>query len=252
MNGEAAHNGRVVAITGGGAGIGRSCAEAFRDAGAHVHILDIEPGDGAHGITHHATDVRKQTSLDSAFASIREKHGRLDVLVANAGISFVGGIDAGDDDDWHRLFDINVLGYVRATRAALPLLRESDAASIVNMSSCTAESGLRQRVAYSSTKGAVEAMTRSIAADFVSEGITVNAVSPGTVDTPFMAELAQRSADPEARRRAYDERQPTGRMVAPEEVALAVLYLAHPANRSSMGTVVTIDGGMAALHLTEA
>ncbi|WP_413318061.1 SDR family oxidoreductase [Agrococcus sp. 1P02AA] len=247
-----AHEGRIVAITGGAAGIGWSCAEAFADAGALVHVLDRAMPPGRAGMRCHQVDLRDAETVQAAFDAIEAEHGRLDVLVDNAGVSFVGTIEDGDDDAWHRLFDINVLGYVRATRAALPLLRRSSAAAIVNMSSCTAASGFRSRAAYSATKGAIESLTRAMAADLVREGITVNAVSPGTVDTPFMADLAARAADPDAQRRAFEARQPTDRMVDPVEVALAVLYLAHPRNRSSVGTTVTVDGGIAALHLTDA
>src|SRR5699024_12334949 len=99
-------------------------------------------------------------------------------------------------DDWLRLYDVNVLGYVRATRSALPYLRQGNAPAIVNMASCTAASGLRDRALYSATKGAIESMTRAMAADLVTEGIRVNAINPGTVDTPFMERLAAEAPDP--------------------------------------------------------
>lgn len=249
---RSAHEGRIVAITGAAAGIGWSCAEAFADAGAIVHVLDRAQPPKRAGIRSHEVDLSDAATVHAAFEAIDAEHGRLDVLVDNAGVSFVGTVEDGDDDAWHRLFDVNVLGYVRATRAALPLLRCSSSPAIVNMSSCTAASGFRSRAAYSATKGAIESLTRAMAADLVQEGITVNAVSPGTVDTSFMADLAARAADPAAQRRAFEARQPTGRMVDPAEVALAVLYLAHPRNRSSVGTTVTVDGGIAALHLTDA
>ncbi|RLV57135.1 SDR family oxidoreductase [Aeromicrobium phragmitis] len=247
------HKNRVVLVTGGAAGIGHACATAFAEAEARVHVLDrAEPEQPVPGVRYHRADLRDQQSVDAAVEQIEAAEGRLDVLVNNAGVSFVGGVEDGSEDQWHALWDLNVLGYVRATRAALPLLRRSEAAAIVNMSSCTAASGFRERALYSATKGAIESMTRSMAADLVAEDICVNAVNPGTVDTPFMAELASRADDPEQRRREFDERQPTGRMVRPREVALAALYLAHPAMRSSIGTVVTVDGGIAALHLTRA
>jgi 2-keto-3-deoxy-L-fuconate dehydrogenase len=250
MNG---FNGRVIVITGGAAGIGRACVDYFIEQGAIVGAVDIEHTEDLPNTAHALrADVTDQAGLDAAMREIGEQHGRIDVLVNNAGVSYVGDIETGELSEWNRLWDVNLLGYVRATRAALPYLRKSDTPAIVNMSSCTAESGLRQRALYSATKGAIEAMTRAMAADLISERITVNAVSPGTVDTPFMADLARRAEDPEQRRRDFESRQPTNRMVAPEEVALAVAYLGHPSNRSSVGTVVTVDGGMAALHLTRA
>ncbi|MEU1984593.1 SDR family oxidoreductase [Nocardia sp. NPDC019395] len=247
------HSGRIVVVTGGNAGIGRACAQAFSAAGALVTVLDRDKAiDLPDRVRAHRVDVTDDAAVDAAIEAIGAEHGRIDVLVNNAGVSGVGTIEDGTLDDWNRLWDINVLGYVRVTRAALPYLRRSSAAAIVNMSSCTAASGFRQRSAYSATKGAIEALTRSSAADLVAENITVNAVNPGTVDTPFMAELAARADDPAQRRRDYESRQPTGRMVAPAEVAAAVLYLADPVNRSSVGTVVTVDGGIASLHITQA
>jgi 2-keto-3-deoxy-L-fuconate dehydrogenase len=248
-----AFDGRVVVITGGTAGIGLACAEHFAAVGADVSVIGRSKAQNISSeITVYQADVTDQDALNSVMNSIAGPHGRIDVLVNNAGKSFVGDVETGSIEEWKDLWDVNVLGYVRSTRAALPHLRRSTSAAIINMSSCTADSGLRQRALYSATKGAIDAMTRAEAADLVVEGITVNAVSPGTVDTPFMEELAARAENPEDRRRSYENRQPTGRMVTPAEVALTVAYLAHPANRSTIGTVVTIDGGIAALHLTDA
>jgi 2-keto-3-deoxy-L-fuconate dehydrogenase len=173
--------------------------------------------------------------------------GGIDVLVNNAAISFVGTVMDGADEDWMRLFDVNVMGYRRAIRGALPYLRQAEAAAIVNISSCSATSGIPARAAYSATKGAIHSMTLSIAADLVTEGIRVNGVTPGTVDTPFMHKLIENAADPALQRRMFEARQPTGRMVAPEEIALAVAMLASPISRSVTGSFVVVDGGMASL-----
>ncbi|WP_150461546.1 SDR family NAD(P)-dependent oxidoreductase [Nesterenkonia ebinurensis] len=245
--------GRRVLITGGAKGIGHACAQTFADLAAEVHVLDIAaPEEAVEDVHYHDGDLRSQSSVEAVLQQVQEISGGLDLLVNNAGVSFVGGVETGTDEEWHWLWDINVLGFVRATRAALPLLRQASAPAIVNMSSCTATSGLRQRVLYSATKGAVESMTRAMAADLVAEGITVNAVNPGTVDTPFMSELAARAEDPALCRRQFEERQPTGRMVAPREVAQAVAFLAHPTMRSTVGSTIIVDGGMAGLHITEA
>lgn len=244
---------RRILITGGATGIGHACASSFAGLAADVHVLDVnKPEKAVERVRYHQADLRSQSSVDAVLDQVQEISGGLDVLVNNAGISFVGGVEDGTEAEWNQLWDVNVLGLVRATRAALPLLRQTRSPAIVNMSSCTASSGLRQRVLYSATKGAVESMTRAMAADLVAEGITVNAVSPGTVDTPFMSELAARADDPGVRRRQFEDRQPTGRMVAPNEVAQAVGFLAHPTMRSAVGSTIVVDGGMAGLHLTEA
>ena len=239
----------IVVVTGGAAGIGRAVAEAFVAAGAQVAVLDRDVSNSPGGTMALECDVGSDSAVQSALQRIGNTHGRLDILVNNAGVSYPATVEDGPLEDWHRIFDINVLGYVRATRAALPYLRRSSSAAIVNMSSCTAATGLRRRVLYSATKGAIEAMTRAMAADLLHEGIRVNCVSPGTVDTPFIQKLIAQAPDPAAQRQVYNERQPTGFMVSAQEVAEAVLYLAHPAARSTVGTVLTVDGGMASLRL---
>jgi NAD(P)-dependent dehydrogenase (short-subunit alcohol dehydrogenase family) len=239
----------VAVVTGGAAGIGRAVTEALLAAGARVAVVDRDIADGPAGAQALQADVGSDAEVQAAIRSIAAGAGRIDILVNNAGISYPATVEDGPLEDWHRIFDINVLGYVRATRAALPFLRQSKHAAIVNMSSCTAGTGLRKRVLYAATKGAIEAMTRAMQADLLHEGIRVNAVSPGTVDTPFIARLVAQAPDPAAQRQVYNERQPTGFMVSAEEVARAVLYLAHPEARSTVGTVLTVDGGMASLRL---
>jgi 2-keto-3-deoxy-L-fuconate dehydrogenase len=239
----------VVVVTGGAAGIGKAVAEAFLAAGATVAVLDVDMSDAPAGATLLQADVSSDEAVTRAIEQFGASHGRIDVLVANAGVSFPATVEDGPLSDWQHIFDINVLGYVRAIRAALPWLRRSDAAAIVNMSSCTATTGLRRRVMYSAAKGAIESMSRAMAADLIHEGIRVNCVSPGTVDTPLIAHLVDAAPDPAAQRQVYNERQPTGFMVEPGEVARAVLYLADPRARSTVGSVLTVDGGLATLRL---
>lgn len=243
--------GKVVVVTGGAAGIGLAVAQAFVAERAIVAVLDRDLTGAPAGATGFVADVTDEEAVNGAIGSLGEKHGRIDILVANAGISYPATVEDGPLSDWQNVFDVNVLGYVRAIRAALPWLRKSRNAAIVNMSSCTAGTGLRRRVLYSATKGAVEAMTRALAADLLHEGIRVNCVSPGTVDTPLISRLITQAPDPALQRQVYGARQPTGFMVAAEEVARAVLYLAHPDARSTVGTVLTVDGGLASLRLFE-
>lgn len=239
----------VAVVTGGAAGIGRAVAEALVARGARVAILDCDVSDVPSGVQVFAADLRSDAEVEAAIGRFGQTYGYIDLLVNNAGVSYPATVEDGPLEDWQRIFDINVLGYVRATRAALPFLRRSERASIVNMCSCTAAIGLRRRVLYSATKGAIEAMTRAMAADLISEGIRVNCINPGTVDTPLIGRLIAAAPDPDAQRQVYHERQPTGFMVSPEEIAHAVLYLASASARSTVGSVLTVDGGLASLRL---
>ena len=170
-------------------------------------------------------------------------------MVNNAGIGAHGTVEDNPDDQWHRVFDVNVIGTVRVSRAALPYLRQSPAAAIVNVASVAATAGIAERALYSTTKGAVQSLTLAMAADHVREGIRVNCVNPGTADTPWVQRLLDAAPDPEAERAALDARQPHGRLVAAGEVALAVVYLAGPSSGSTAGTALAVDGGMATLRL---
>lgn len=239
---------RVVIVTGGASGIGRASAEALMQRGAAVGVLDraAEVPTGAAALQADITDTAAVTAAVDSFSSV---HGRLDVLVNNAGVGFTGTIEEGSEDDWHRVFDINVFGQMRVVRAALPWLRKSRAASIIVMSSCSALNGIPERALYSASKGAVQALMHALATDLVREGIVVNAIAPGTVDTPFMEEIINRAEDPPALRAALDQRQPTGHMLDPAEIGHAVCYLAHPLTRSTTGSTLEIDGGMGTIRL---
>ncbi|MEM8874221.1 MAG: SDR family oxidoreductase [Planctomycetota bacterium] len=238
---------RIAIVTGAASGIGRAIAEDLRDRGMTVGALDVG-ADVPDGCAPLIADVRDGEQVRAAIDAFAKQHGRLDLLVGNAGVSLVGTIEDNDEADWQRTFDVNVFGQFRVVRAALPWLRESDAASIVLMSSCSATNGIPQRAVYSASKGAVQSLTAALAVDLLPENIRVNAVSPATVDTPFMAELIARVDDPAAHRRSLEARQPTGRMITPTEIATAVAYLADPNNRNVTGTTLIIDGGMATLR----
>ncbi|MFF1630988.1 SDR family NAD(P)-dependent oxidoreductase, partial [Streptomyces sp. NPDC058272] len=160
-----------------------------------------------------------------------------------------GTVEDNDDEQWHRVLDVNVLGMVRTTRAALPRLRESTHAAIVNTCSIAATAGLPQRALYSASKGAVLSLTLAMAADHVREGIRVNCVNPGTVDTPWVGRLLDAAPDPAAERAALEARQPTGRLVSASEVAGAIAYLASPLSGATTGTALAVDGGMQGLRL---
>lgn len=242
-------NGSIALVTGANSGIGRSVAEELVGAGWLVGALDVSTSAIPAGCTALAADLTQTTEVNRAVEDFGAREGRIDLLVNNAGISFVGTIEEGTEDDWRRVFEVNVFGQMRVVRAALPWLRSSASASIVIMSSCSALNGIPDRALYSASKGAVQALGHALATDLVSEGIRVNCISPGTVNTPFISELIARDPDPPARRRTLERRQPTGRMIDPGEIARAVLYLADQRNSSITGTTLVIDGGMGTIRM---
>jgi NAD(P)-dependent dehydrogenase (short-subunit alcohol dehydrogenase family) len=247
MSADAEFDGLVAIVTGGASGIGAAVADRLAAGGAKVAVLDLNPSGTAHfGVE---CNVADDASVRAAVESVTNRFGSLDIVVNNAGIGAAGDVAANDDDEWARVLDINVVGVARVTRAALPYLRQSPSAAIVNTCSIAATAGLPQRALYSASKGAVLSLTLAMAADHIREGIRVNCVNPGTVDTPWVARLLSAAADPDAERAALNARQPHGRLVSAEEVAGAIAYLASPRSGSTSGTALAVDGGMQGLRL---
>jgi NAD(P)-dependent dehydrogenase (short-subunit alcohol dehydrogenase family) len=241
--------GLVAVVTGGASGIGAAVAAELTAQGARVAVLDVQEPDGSEHALALRADVTDDASVRAAIDHVVAELGRLDVVVNNAGIGAQGTVADNDDAEWMHVLDVNLLGMVRTSRAALPALRQSPAAAIVNMGSIAATAGLPQRALYSASKGALLSLTLAMAADHVAEGIRVNCVTPATVDTPWVARLLDAADDPAAERAALEARQPTGRLVSAEEVAEAIAYLASPANASVTATALAVDGGMGGLRL---
>jgi NAD(P)-dependent dehydrogenase (short-subunit alcohol dehydrogenase family) len=241
--------GLITVVSGAGSGIGLAVAENFHNAGATVFGLDIAEGAMAPFATFIKCDIGDSASVKSAFATLAGKTDRIDILANNAGVGATGTVEDATDEDWQRVFNINVVGTSRVSAAALPLLRKSKTPSIVNTCSIAATAGLPKRAIYSASKGAIMSLTLAMAADHVKEGIRVNCVNPGTADTPWVARLLSQASDPSAERAALEARQPMGRLVSADEVASAISYLASPRQASTTGTILAVDGGMQGLRL---
>jgi NAD(P)-dependent dehydrogenase (short-subunit alcohol dehydrogenase family) len=242
-------SGLVAVVTGGASGIGAAAAAMLTGRGARVAALDRIPGGPAGTAMTVACDITDDAAVRAAIDDVADGLGGIDVVINNAGIGAVGDIAANDDDEWHRVLDVNVVGIARVSRAALPHLRRSAHPSIVNTSSVVATTGVVQRALYSASKGAVAALTLAMAADHVREGIRVNAVTPGTADTPWVGRLLAQADDAEAAVAALRARQPMGRLVSADEVANAICYLAGPMSASTTGTLLAVDGGMSGLRV---
>lgn len=243
-------------VTGGASGIGKVTAELFVELGARVAVLDRELpsaeelADSELGdLLRIRCDIADSEQVTEAVATTVDELGGLDIVVNNAGVGAVGSVEAFSDEQWRSVFDVNVAGIGRVSAAALPTLRASTHAAIVNVSSVVATVGVPQRALYSASKGAVSALTRAMAADHIRDGVRVNAVSPGTADTPWVARLLEAADDSRAAREALEGRQPTGRLVGAHEVAHAIAFLASPRSSSITGTVLSVDGGMDGLRL---
>ncbi|MCE7083064.1 SDR family NAD(P)-dependent oxidoreductase [Streptomyces sp. ST2-7A] len=236
-------------VTGGASGIGLATARRLAADGARVAVLDIAVDDLPGPLLGLRADVTDDDAVRAAVRSAVDVMGGLDVLVNNAGVGAAGTVEENDDTEWLRVLDVNLLGIVRVTRAALPALRASDRAAVVNTCSIAATAGLPRRALYSASKGAVLSLTLAMAADHLADGIRVNCVNPGTADTPWIGRLLDAAPDPAAERATLVARQPMGRLVTAEEVAAAICHLADPACAATTGTALAVDGGMAGLRL---
>jgi NAD(P)-dependent dehydrogenase (short-subunit alcohol dehydrogenase family) len=236
-------DGLVAVVTGAGSGIGLATAAAMLSEGVRVAALDVAPPRAREGLLPLVCDITDHTAVDAAVAAVVAQCGGIDILVNNAGIGAQGTVEDNDLDVWQRVFDVNVFGMVRMSRACLPHLRRSRHPAIVNTASIVSWTGLPQRACYGASKGAVYALTLAMAADCAADRIRVNCVCPGTVDTPWVGRLLAASGDPQAARANLIARQPIGRLGTAEEIAAAITYLASPAAGYVTGSALQIDGG---------
>jgi NAD(P)-dependent dehydrogenase (short-subunit alcohol dehydrogenase family) len=249
MNTAREFDGLRMLVTGGASGIGHAIATNALARGASVAVLDLDPSTSPDGAMPFHADVTDDDSVVRAVDDAARQFDGLDIVINNAGIGAQGTVETNTMQEWRRVFDVNVFGIVRVMKAALPYLRRSDHAAVVNTCSIAATAGLPERALYSATKGAVLSLTMAMAADHLREGIRVNCVNPGTTDTPWIGRLLDAASDPVAERAALEARQPSGRLVTADEVAFAVLSLASPLARATTGTSLAVDGGMSGLRL---
>jgi NAD(P)-dependent dehydrogenase (short-subunit alcohol dehydrogenase family) len=249
-------NGKKAVVTGGGSGIGKAISLLFARRGASVHILDVSESAGAdvareireeggHAVAH-GCDVTRQGEVHAAFAAI----GPLGILINNAGIAHVGKADNTGEEDFDRVIGVNVKGAYNCLHAAIPLLRQNGGGVVLNMASVAAWVAVPERFAYSAAKGAVAAMTLSVAKDYLRDGIRCNSISPGRVHTPFVdGFVAKNYPGKEAEMfERLSKTQPIGRMARPDEVAALALYLCSDEASFITGSDYPIDGGFIALN----
>jgi 2-keto-3-deoxy-L-fuconate dehydrogenase len=242
-------DGLAAVVTGGASGIGLATATLLAQRGAQVACLDLKTEGLPEPLLGFTADVRDDPAVRAAVEAAAQAMGGIDIVVNNAGIGAQGTVETNSDEEWHRVLDVNLVGMVRTVRAALPYLRRSAHAAIVNTCSIAAHAGLPNRALYSASKGAVQALTLAMAADHLPEGIRVTCVNPGTADTPWVRWLLAEANDPDAELAALKARQPSGRLVSAEEVAAAIAYLASPLASATTGIVLAVDGGMHGLRL---
>ena len=246
-------DGKTALVTGAGSGIGEAIAHTLAKAGAHVYVTDhnIDSGAKVTGAIvaeggraeFVALDVTNEADCTRAADLIAETHGALDILVNNAGIGHVGTIVTTAGEDLDRLYQVNVRGVFNVTKAFVGQMLARKAGVVANTASVAGVVPIRDRLAYATTKAAVVEMTRCIAIDHAQDGLRVNCVCPGRVETPFVAARIREYPDPEAAYREMTSTQAIGRMGRPEEVAAAILYLVSDEAAFVTGSALLIDGG---------
>ena len=252
-------DGKVAVVTGGGSGIGRAIAERFAASGAAIRILDLNLKDAeqtVHNIAENggqagafACDVTDQAKVTEVFSQIFAR-AKVTILVNNAGVSHIGNVESTTEADLDRVFCVNVKGYYNCMRACAGHMKGNGGGVILNMASIAGSAGLGDRFAYSMSKGAVIAMTYSVAKDYLQHNIRCNCISPARVHTPFVDDYLKKNY-PGREQEMYEKlakTQPLGRMGEPEEVAALALFLCSDDASFVTGTDYPLDGGFLRLH----
>ncbi len=247
---------KITLVTGAGSGLGAAIADAFGGVGAFVYCTDRDPvtaeatarrirdaGGQAVALEH---DVTREGDCDRVAAAVHQTHGRLDVLMNNAGIGHVGTMLTTTGADLDRVLAVNVRGVFNVTKVFLPKMIERGHGSIIHMASTTGIVGVRDRLAYGVSKHAVVGLTKSMALDHAKSGVRINCICPGRVETPFMLARIQEYPDPAAAYREMSDTQAIGRMGRPEEIAKVALFLASDDSSFMTGSAIVADGGWTA------
>lgn len=248
--------GKRAIITGAGAGIGRAIALRFASERAMVALADVdedaakqvaeEIGEAGGETLVHKTDVTNAESVEALIGRVVSEWGGLDVMVNNAGVGIAATVVDATEEDYDKMMEVCVRGTFLGMKYAIPAIGDSGGGSVINMSSIAALVGLNDRAIYCAAKGAILSMTRAAAIDHIEEGVRVNCIAPGTVDTPWVERITATYDDPEEARKKMQARQPHNRLVTPEEIAAMAAYLAADESASTIGACMTVDGGMTA------
>lgn len=241
--------GLTAVITGAASGIGLATARLLQKRGAAIIGLDLNEGELADFATWILCDVSSPESVSHAFAQLAQRVNVIDILINNAAIGSTGTVESESEENWQKVFNINVFGAARVSKAAIPFLRKSKVPAIVNTCSIAAVAGIPNRAIYAASKGAIRTLTFSMACDLLKDRIRVNCVNPGTADTPWVQRLLSQASDPAAERERLEARQPWGRLVSAAEVASTIAYLASPLQGSTTATEISVDGGMLNLRV---
>jgi len=246
---------KIAAVTGAGSGIGQAIALLFAAEGARVYAFDLDPeglreteAKAAYGLTisTHRLDVTQSDQVRAAWEMIVRESGRLDILVNNAGVGVAASVDQTEEADWDRIMAVNMKGVFLGCKYGVPIMKNQGGGVIINMASVAGMIGVKDRAAYAASKAGVIGLTKAMAVDHAADGIRVNCICPGTVDSPWVGRILADRPDPAAERKAMEARQLLGRMGTPEEIAHAALYLAQPQAAYVHGTALVIDGGLTA------
>jgi NAD(P)-dependent dehydrogenase (short-subunit alcohol dehydrogenase family) len=245
--------GKRAIVTGAANGIGRAIALRLASEGARVVLADVDE-EAAGGVADeidgetliHKTDVTRSEDVEALVGRTVSEWGGLDVMVNNAGVGVAGTAITTTEEEYDRVMDVCVRGTFLGMKHAIPAIKDSGGGSVINMSSIAALVGIVDRAVYSAAKGAIYSITRASAIDHVGEGVRVNCIAPGTVDTPWVARITSGYDDPEEARANMRARQPHGRLVSPEEIAAMAAYLASDEAASVIGACMVVDGGVTA------